>query len=947
MISIIYKLNNFLTLPALFLNIQNLYYGVIIHLKKIKNNMSPLRRFYLIFKTFPFIALTIFYFQLYAQQNGEISGIITSRETGEPLIGVNIIIEGTTLGASTDLDGKYLIRRIPPGTYSLRISGVGYATKIITDVSINGKPVELNISMTEETFKLQEVVVTAEMINSTESTLLAQRKRSIYISDLISAEQIKRTPDATSSDALRRVTGLTIVDNKFVFIRGINDRYNGTSLDGAPVASTSVGKKSFSFDMIHSNLLENSLVIKSATPDLPGDFSGGLVQLNTLDFPQKKVVKFNFSSSYNTNTTNNNILLSRVGKYDIIGFDDGTRKFPGKTDPIENAILAPNTWAPRNIKAPFNLSFSLSAGNRIDIGEENESTNQFGYVTALTYRNSYQKNPKIIDDWQVGRYNWGNKYENSILWGLLANLSYKFSGRNKISFKNNFDQSAEDEVTRYNSFDYGNSQEKIYTTINWTQRSIYTGQLSGEHEFTKLGGLSVQWRSSLSTSKREDPDRKEVTYYRNLDEPNEPFVAAVNKRSWAIMNERTISYDIDFEFPLSIAKLKFGGRALKNYSNYNIRYFNVIPDYLGGISDSLTTLPLEYIYSKENYGRGKFLFHETSKASDTYTGRNALSAGYLMFDIPFSLFHNKFRLVSGARVENSVQNVQIPKSKTPDSPMNVTELKNTDILPSINLTYFLNDFTNLRFAYYHSVNRPEIRELASTGFYDFVKYEIVGGNPNLKRAYIKNIDLRLETFPAIGEVFAFSIFQKYISNAIEEELIHTSTRTRTWFNSPKAINNGWEIEVRKSFGFLGEYFSNITLIGNYTRIHSSVEFENVEGNSENTIKKIKTRPLQGQSPYVINAGIFFREPYFRTTLNILYNKFGRRLETVGFLTSDIYEEPRDIIDMTLTQPLFDSFEIKFTIKNLGNRKKVLSQENRIYESTYSGRTYSIQMSYGF
>lgn len=908
--------------------------------------MSPLKRFGVINKTFFFIFSLIFYFNLYAQQTGQISGTITSRETGEPLIGVNVIIEGTTLGASTDLDGKYLIRKIPPGTYSIRISGVGYATKIITDVTINGKPLELNISMTEETYKLQEVIITADMISSTESALLAQRKRAATISDVISAEQIKRTPDATSADALKRVTGLTVVDNKFVFIRGITDRYNGTSLDGAPVASTSVGKKSFSFDMVPSNLLENTQVIKSATPNLPGDFSGGLVQLNTLDFPTKQVVKLNFSSSYNTNTTNNDILLSRGGKYDIIGFDDGTRKFPGKTNIIENAILAANTWAPVNKRAPFNMSFSVSAGNSIALGDDDETTDQFGYVTALTYRNSYQSSSKVIDDWQVGRYNSGNKYENSILWGLLANLSYKFNGKNKIGFKNNFDQAAENEVTGYNSIDHGNVQEKIYTTINWTQRSIYTGQLSGEHEFSRLGGLSVQWRSSLSTSKREDPDRKEVTYYRNLDDPSEPFVAAVNKRSWANMNERTFSYDVDFAFPLSTAKIKFGGRTLKNNSNYYIRYFNVIPDYFGGIPDSLITLPLEIIYSPENFGRGKFLFQETSKASDTYTGKNTLYAGYMMFDIPFSIFKNKFRFVSGARIENSIQNVYIPKARTPGSPLNVTELKNTDILPSINLTYFLNDYSNLRFAYYHSVNRPEIRELASTGFYDFVKYEIVGGNPNLKRAYIKNIDLRLETFPAVGEVFAFSLFQKYISNAIEEELIHTSTRTRTWFNSPKAMNNGWEIEARKTLGFLGEYFSNITIIGNYTRIHSSVEFEHIEGNSENTVRIIKTRPLQGQSPYVINAAIFFREPNIGTTFNILYNKFGRRLETVGFLTAHIYEEPREIIDLTVTQHLLNSFEVKFTIKNLDNKKKILTQENRIYESTFSGRTYSLQLSYG-
>lgn len=890
------------------------------------------------------VLLLLLLSKLYAQQSGQISGIITNHETGEPLIGINLVLVGTTLGTSTDLDGKYLIRKITSGTYNIRVSGVGYATKIITGIAINGTPVELNINLQEETYNLQEIVITAEEIRSTENSLLAMRKRSTSISDGISAEQIKRTPDATSGDALKRVTGITVIDNKYVYIRGITDRYNGTTLDGAPITSTSVGRKSFSFDLLPSNLLENTQVIKSATPDLPGDFSGGLVQLNTLDFPSKHVIKINIGSSYNTNTTLSNMLVSQGGKWDFIGFDNNARKFPGKQEALENAILAPNTWSPRSIKAPPNSSFSISLGNSIDI---DETSNQIGYVTALTYRNSFRTNQKVIDDWQVGRYNEGNKYENSILWGFLGNLSYKFNEAHKISFRNNFDQSAEDIVTRYNSIDFGNSQEKKYTTINWTQRSIYTGMLSGDHEFARLGGLSLQWRGSLSSSTRQDPDHKEVTYYRNYDEQSEPFVVAVNKRSWAKMNERALSFDLNFIYPISTAKLKFGTRTYKNNSNYNIRYFNVIPDYYGGIPDSLISLPLESIYAPGNYGRGKFLFQEISKASDTYTGENILYAGYLMIDIPFSIFQNKFRFIGGTRLENSTQNVKIPKSKTPHSPMNETQLKNIDVLPSFNFIYFMNNFTNIRFAYSNSINRPEIRELASTGFYDFIKYELVGGNPNLKRAYISNADLRIELFPATGEVFAFSVFRKNISNAIEEELIHTSTRTRTWFNSPKATNVGWELEGRKTLGFLGTYFSNITISGNYTRVISKVEFEHIEGNSENTIRIIKTRPLQGQSPYMINVGVFFREPNTGTSLNILYNKFGKRLETVGFLTADIYEEPRDIIDLVITQPIFKSLEAKFTINNLNNKGRTLKQEDRIYETSYTGKTFSLQISYGF
>lgn len=896
----------------------------------------------------PLLSILFMLFQIAnAQEESQIFGIISSKETGEPIVGINVSVVGTTIGASTDLDGKYFIKKIQPGKYTLRISGIGYSTKVITDLVITGRSEELNLSINEETYNLNEVVITADEVRSTESALLSQRKRSNTISDGISAEQIKRTPDATSGDALKRITGISVVENKFVYIRGITDRYNETTLDGAPVASTSVGKKSFSFDMLPSNLLDNTNVLKSSTPDLPGDFSGGLVQLNTLDFPSNQVIKLNFGTAYNTSTTARDILRSQGGKTDFLGFDDGIRKFPDKEQAIDNAKSAPNTWAPRMRKAPLNTSFSLSVGNRIDFEKDDNSSNQIGYITALTYKNSFQNNQRIIDDWQVGRYNSGNKFENSILWGFLGNISYKYSGLHKISFKNNFDQSAEDVVTRFNSQDFGNYQDKIYTTINWTQRSIYTGQLSGEHDFPRLGGLSLQWRGSLSSSARKDPDRKEVAYYRNIDEPTQPYTAAINQRSWARMNDRALSFNIDITYPLSSFKVKIGLKEQRSVSNFSVSYFSVVPDYYGGMPESLASLPLETIYSTQNYGPGKFLFQESSKASDSYDGGNKLHAGYAMLDIPFEIFKNKFRLIGGARIENSDQNVEVPKTRIPGGPVNKTNLKKTDVLPSLNFTYNLNDFTNIRFAYSHSVNRPDTRELASTGFYDFMRYEIVGGNPNLQRALIRNIDLRIETFPLVGEVFALSVFQKNITDAIEEQLIQSSTRTRTWFNSPKASNFGWEVEVRKTLGFIGDYFSNFSITGNYTQIQSRVEFEEIEGNSASSIRVVKTRPLQGQSPYMINASLFFMEPYLGISINLMYNKFGRRLETVGFLTGDIYEEAKDIIDLSITQSISKDVESKFTVKNLTDKDRVLTQDSRLYEKFSYGRTYSLQLSYGF
>jgi len=424
-----------------------------------------------------------------AQEAGRIHGIVTDRSTGEGLAGVNVMLAGTVIGAATDLDGSYVLTRILPGVYALRVSAIGYATTVIKDVAIlPGAAIELSVSLTEEAYNLNEIVVSADELRSTESAIISQRKRSSSISDGISAEQIRRSPDATSGDALRRVTGLSIVENKFVIIRGITDRYNRTTIDGAAVTSTEAGKKSFSFDLLPANLLDNTSVIKSATPDLPGDFSGGLVQLNTLDFPAERTLKINLASSYNDLTTSKGFLATQGGKRDWLGFDDGTRAYPGD-QPDANTIArkSANTWAPAPTKAPYNESFSVAAGDRIDFSEDRPGENRLGYVAALSYRNAHQRNDNLIDDAVTSRHYSGTSDDYSVLWGALANVSYKFGGQNTISFKNNYNRSALGEVIQYHGIDESIPLENTYTIIDWTQRSTYTGQLVGDHAFPALG----------------------------------------------------------------------------------------------------------------------------------------------------------------------------------------------------------------------------------------------------------------------------------------------------------------------------------------------------------------------------------------------------------------------------------------------------------------------------
>ncbi len=883
--------------------------------------------------------------QQQAQQGGTLSGKVTDAKSGEDLIGANVMVVNTKFGASTDIEGKFQIKKIPAGVYDVRITFMGYETKLISGVEIkSGETTPLTVSLGEDQgIQQQEVVISATAIKSGEGAILAERKKSSTIGDGISSEQVKKTPDATSSDVLKRVVGLSIVDNKFVYVRGASERYNGTSLNGASVSSSEVGKKSFAFDMIPSNLLDNTVVIKSATPDLPGDFTGGLVQMNTLDFPETRTVKIGLTSGWNSVTTFKDFNESQGGKTDWLGSDDGKRALPEIPSNLTDlGKTLPNTWAPQKSKAPMNSSFSLSFGDNIMADENDPDAGQFGYIGALSYRSSFQRSYKEINAIEISRNITGTQDNFSVLWGGMLNLSYKFSGLHKISFKNNFNQTGEDEIRNFSGDDRNNSTNNKFIATSWSQRRSYTGILSGEHRFPDFGGLSADWKMSVSSSSRQDPDRKDVTYYRDIEAPDgSPYDAAINQRSWAHLNGRTENAHIDLSLPVSSAKVKFGSMIETKSTNYEIRFFNVL---LKTYDPALSQLPIETIYSQANYGGNKLKMEDASKPTDNYTGDQSVIAHYAMTDIPFELFDLSFRFTGGARMEHSVQTVKVPRTYQADGPTNDTELKNVDILPSANFTYIMSENMNLRLAYSHTVNRPEFREIASSGFYDFITYEVVGGNPNLKRSYVHNYDIRYEFFPSAGEVLSFSYFSKSFSGAIEEQLFFTSVRTRSWFNSDHATNTGYEFEFRKTLNMFGGYLNNFSVSGNYTRINSEVKFPIVSGNSSNTVTTYGTRPLQGQSPYMMNLSLSFTEPSLGTSVNVLYNKFGKRLDAVGFLTSDIYEQPRDMVDLSISQPWNLGIETKLTVKNLLNKERVLTQQDRDYQRINTGITYSLQLS---
>ncbi len=892
---------------------------------------------------------------------GVIAGSVKDSKTGQPIISADVTVVGTKLGGRTDLDGKYSIANVPPGLHSVRVSYAGYAPKVVTGVSVSGEATaQTDIGMepmsTErgDAMRIDDMYVTADRFRASTSSMLAERHKSATVADVLSAEQIRLSPDGNSSDALKRVTGLSIVDDKFVFVRGVTDRYNATTLNGIAVTGTDTDadKKSFNFDLLPASLIASTVVAKTASPDLPGDFSGGLVQVNTLDLPEDFLLVANAEMGHDSKSSREEFLKSPGGGSDWKAQDDGSRALPPGLEGNELAQALPNTWGASDDESLMNQSYAVAVGDKYETG-----AGEFGFVGSGTFKDNFK-----VEDYHQEPYEIapdgsrsqlflldGTRYKHKYLWGGLFNMTYRPSGSHSFTFENNYNRTAEDKVSQAE----GRTELEPVTTqtIEWDQRNLYLGQVAGDHTFAGLGGLEFEWRASYSTSDAQEPDRKFATYSPSA---RGPLLLKDNYRTWSELGEDARGAKVNVTFPLEVpfgeVKLKAGYLYGKRERSYAVSAFATSVNNVSGPNSYIITLPIDEIFAAENYGPDKLTFIPYSDFTGDYDGTHDLNAYYAMVDSPFRVAGQGFRFAGGARVEDSQQEVESPVSAG-SSQIEIATIDEKDVLPSANLTYQLTDASNIRLGYFEAVNRPEFREMANVVYLDLDKSQFVIGNPELERAQIRNYDVRVELFPGVGEVLAASYFYKEMTDAIEETLIPNPGRyVRTWFNSPYCKNYGYEIEMRKSLGFAWRSLEHLYIQGNYTHVDSEVEFTNSYNDPVTNlpVSETKTRPLQGQAPYTVNAGLVYSVPDIGLSMSLLYNRFGRRLEAVGNTPDwDVYEEPRDQVDFALTEQFKPWMRAKFTIKDIiaEDYVETLGGTGSTWESIEAGTTYAISLSF--
>lgn len=934
-----------------------------------------------------FILITLSSFS----QTGKITGKIIDAKTGETLPGATAVIEGTTKGASADFDGNFSINNVPVGTVNLIISYISYDSKKLTGIEVKANDVtNINVPLeTSSSQNLQEVTVTVEIAKENTAALVLMQKNNVSVSDGVSAETIKRTPDRNTADVLKRVSGVTIIEDKFVIVRGLSDRYNVSFLNNSPLPNTEADKKAFSFDIFPANMLDNILVNKTATPDMPGDFAGGIIQINTKNIPDKNFISASLSGGYNDITTGKDRLTYKGSKTDWLGLDDGSRDLPttlpqqqdfpaDNVSQFELAKSFKNDWDIQSTKFKPNFSGQIAVGQNIKLKERDF----FGVLFSLTYNNTNnfaERDRKVYNNNSSGtgesvledNYHI-NMYSNQTLLGSILNLSFKLNDNNSISLKNIYSISSDNKFIASKGLRGLNEDIPIETKINtrfFQNNTVYSGQLAGDHYLPKLK-VKTNWVGSYGISNRNIPNYRATAYSRltEFTDPNDPNpydttyqanVALATSgpdyagfRFYSNLDENIKSFRGDASRGFKISEnfkqdVKVGFYTqLRDRSFYTRQLGLTHINYM--FKKSLLYLPEEAIFAPENMGLNLvneggfpdstgFKVYDLTKPTDKYTAKSNLAAGYLMLDSKYKAW---FRAIYGVRIESFSQQVDAERAK--GVPL-VIERNNVNFLPSLNLIFSLNDKQNIRASYSKTLNRPEFRELAPFNWQDPETRFLLNGYDSLKQCDIHNVDLRYEIYPGRGQIFSVSGFYKDFTNPIEMVAQQYAADEITFRNAPKATIYGAELEFRVIIGALFKtdsikFLNNLSVFSNLSYFKSSVELFKPGSTTEKY-----TRSLQGQSPYIINAGILYNDNELGFSVGAMVNRIGERIYNVGTENEpDRWENSRTLVDLQFGKQLWKNrIEIKFNIRDLLKQKSVIYQNHNSDTRYNKGNDYEV------
>jgi outer membrane receptor protein involved in Fe transport len=911
------------------------------------------------------------------QESGSIQGKVVDARTGEPLTGAYVLLAGTQLGAACDLEGVYVVKNVAPGTYTLTSSMIGYNKVTVEKLVVEpGKATRLDLSLQPEAISTEEVVIEAQALRDTEASLLRQRQKAPAVSDAISAQQISRSGSGDAAEAMTHVTGAAVEGGRYVVIRGLGDRYSAVQLNGATLPSADPDKRAVAMDLFPAGLLESIVTVKTFTPDRPGSFTGGAVDIGTRSFPEHLTFSLSASTSYNPQVSfKEGYLTYKGGKRDWLGIDDGSRDLPkvvtqsagvpdigaAYTDPEKARSLDQLSkafspvMAPSSTRAPLSHSYSVSLGHQPSflgrplglLGTLTYTRDHSSYGEGQTARWKLTGRVSQVDELTNNYSLQDHKSNDAVLWGGLLTAAYKLHPSHELTLTSMLNQSS-DNTARYLSgaFPRDLDEGATYETrvLHFSERRLRSLQGRGKH---RLPGLfRLDWTLSSSESTQEEPDLRFFTNNYTVAERAakvDTFYAIQTSiyptptRYFRELEEGNREFQADLSRPLGmwnglLGSLKAGGAALEVERRFAEQRYEFRQDQVRYEGDP------DLFFDSDNMGLvdstgalyrfGNFL-QDATQAANSYRGDQQVWAGYLMADLPLS---RNLRLVGGARAEATRLKVQSQDPAVPEGRLEVE-----DLLPSLNLVYQLQPTMNLRGAYGRTLARPTFRELAPYASFDFVGDYTLIGNRDLDRTLVDNFDLRWEWFRQPGELYAASLFLKEFTNPIERAIL-TDNGEVQFQNVEEARVLGLELEARQGLALLSPALKSFFAGANLSLVRSQVSIPANELLVRRALdpEAPATRSLQGQSPFLLNLDLSYDNLQNGLAAGLYYNLFGDRLAEVSLGgTPDVYEKAHGTLDLTFSMPVNHAYRLKFSASNLLD-----SPYREIYR--YKGKEFTAQ-----
>ncbi len=912
---------------------------------------------------------------------GKVQGRILSTDSNEPIgyAQVALLPVDTTLrrvGALTNADGTYLLEAAP-GTYTLVIMAMSYTRKTIPDVVVTaGGLVPLSAALAPEAIQLHEIEVKTRARNDTDASLLAARKRALTVGDAVSAEQVRKTPDKDAAEVLRRVTGLSVVDGKYVYVRGLGERYSSTELDGVRIVSPEPNKRVVPLDLLPANLLDHVVVQKTYTADRPGEFGGGDVQVRTRDFPGARTWSFSVRMSVVDGLTFHDRQTYAGSPADMFGYGAASRAMPDEIAAVagDRALI----WSPAKPQFGFEKSTLAYLGRSFNnVWSSNAAHTAPNSFYAATYGDElklFGRSLGLIGAWSFSRsflerdetqrlfksytdtsYDYAVRRDvASAQLGGVMGMSYRLSPAHSVHLRGSYMNDADDEVQSYTGQDHNRIESVSGTYYNYrdtrlkyVQRSLLTGAIEGHDQFKHLLGAQVDWRFGHSRATREQPDRRETRYeerwYYYGDVPHWVLASAGNRQFGDLHDNgwgATVSAAVPYRLGSGEGRVALGfDRQTKERRNAYRRF----AFYRNGTVDIEGTAEQVFAPSTFDSTINTAYVEETTDSLDNYTAHQRITAGYVSVDVPLG---RRARANLGVRNEHGYQDVQTTARYEPSRITSEGKLDNWDWLPSGNLTLVVTDAVNLRLAASRTLSRPDLTELSPTrGQEDYYGGYMTAGNENLKRATIENYDVRVEAFPGLSEVLAAGYFYKRLHDPIENVILASTGEGLLLRpdNQDRGSNRGVELEARVGLGRAWHRMRGLSVNSNASFIDSHVRLKRMNAGSELGTTE---HPLQGQAAYLFNFGLSYTAPKDRLDATLLLGSTGKRLYALGtYPLPDIYEQPLTTLDAALNwrTPLA---RVKLAARNLLDQRVKQLQGDREVSSYHSRRVFSIELSWG-